>query len=312
MYDSRVRHAVAVARTGSFSAAADLLGVTQSATSKSVSELEKDLGYSLFHRTRRGAVPTEDGRDFIERATRLLSDWEEMLGGRKQRRDPYAGPLRVGVFPGSLELILSHPVLSLIEKHPEVRVTITGGNSEQGVQLLNRGDIDLALGMAAAFSHWPQFKCEPLGNIQMHAFVRHGHPILDKPEVEASDIVDFDFIAPSASEPYTSIIREMYVAHGFNPADKVHVVDFFPIVRRLVTKTDAIGFVAKQFTQREAFQRYFAPLKTPRIFPDTAACCATRARWPVSPAARALIALLKADTAWFIEPEQLPRRMNSG
>ena len=41
---------------------------------KSVAELERYLGYSLFHRTSRGAMPTEEGREFIDRAARLLAD----------------------------------------------------------------------------------------------------------------------------------------------------------------------------------------------------------------------------------------------
>ncbi|MFN6935087.1 MAG: LysR family transcriptional regulator, partial [Tsuneonella sp.] len=68
MLDSRLKHAVAVGQLRSFSRAADAVGVTQSAVTKSVAELERHLGYSLFHRTSRGAMPTEEGREFIDRA----------------------------------------------------------------------------------------------------------------------------------------------------------------------------------------------------------------------------------------------------
>jgi DNA-binding transcriptional LysR family regulator len=80
MLDSRLKHAVAVGRLCSFSRAADDVGVTQSAVVKSVADLERQLGYPLFHRTSRGARLTGEGRGAIDRASRLLSDAAELVG----------------------------------------------------------------------------------------------------------------------------------------------------------------------------------------------------------------------------------------
>lgn len=68
MLDTRLNHVVAVARAGSFTAAAGIAGVTQSAITRSVADLERQIGYSIFVRTSRGAILTEQGRDFAERA----------------------------------------------------------------------------------------------------------------------------------------------------------------------------------------------------------------------------------------------------
>jgi DNA-binding transcriptional LysR family regulator len=57
--DVRLKHAVAVAKCGSFTAAAKLIGVTQSAVTRAVADLERQLGYDLFHRTARGAFLTD-------------------------------------------------------------------------------------------------------------------------------------------------------------------------------------------------------------------------------------------------------------
>src|SRR5580692_11579025 len=98
MLDPRLNHLVAVARCGSFTAAAQSIGVSQSAVTKGVADLERQLGYSLFHRTARGALLTEKGSDFLERAARLLEDARELLEG-SPNSDPYAGTLRIGVAP---------------------------------------------------------------------------------------------------------------------------------------------------------------------------------------------------------------------
>jgi len=64
--DSRLRYAVAVARVGSFSGASKAVGVTQSAITKSVADLEQQLGFAIFNRTSRGVAMTPEGRDFID------------------------------------------------------------------------------------------------------------------------------------------------------------------------------------------------------------------------------------------------------
>ena len=96
MLDPRLNHVVAVAHGGSFTKAAEIVGLTQSGITKSIADLERELGFAIFFRTSRGALMTEEGRDFVERAERLLDDARSLLQGSRERGDPYAGPLRVG------------------------------------------------------------------------------------------------------------------------------------------------------------------------------------------------------------------------
>ena len=74
MLDRRLQNVVAVARAGSFTNAAEVLGSTHCGQTKTIAELERELGYSLFHGVARGALLTEQGREFVERASRLLED----------------------------------------------------------------------------------------------------------------------------------------------------------------------------------------------------------------------------------------------
>src|ERR1700679_2316233 len=121
MLDPRLAHVVAVARCGSFTAAAQAIGVTQSAVTKGVADLERQLGYSVFHRTARGALLTEKGSEFVERAARLLDDARELLEGPSNNSDPYAGTLRIGVCPASLEWRLINPLANLLARYPSIR-----------------------------------------------------------------------------------------------------------------------------------------------------------------------------------------------
>jgi DNA-binding transcriptional LysR family regulator len=149
MLDQRLSHVVAVAKSGSFSKAAELVGVTQSAVTKSVADLEGELGYAIFHRTSRGVLLTENSKDFVERASRLLDDARLLLKGSITRGDPYGGVLRIGISPASIEFLLIEPLGILLCRHPTIRVEVTASSSERMVPHLRNGGIDVGVGFEA-------------------------------------------------------------------------------------------------------------------------------------------------------------------
>ena len=91
----KLRHVVGVAEAESFTGAGTVLGVTQSALTKSVAEVERHLDVSLFHRLPRGVRVTEAGEAFVQRARKILADLDDLHEGIDKLRDLRAGlPLR--------------------------------------------------------------------------------------------------------------------------------------------------------------------------------------------------------------------------
>ncbi len=297
MIDRRLQYVVATARYGSFTAAAERVGVTQSAITKSVADLEKQLGYSLFNRTARGVLLTEEGHVFAERAARLLDEAEDLFRGTTPGSDPYADVLRIGVCPSSLEGILPDPLSTLLAKYPKIRFDIVGNSYDRTVQQLRTGAIDVALGYDAAFEEHPDFRREKLPPIVTTFFVRQGHPILECEEVTTADFAKYDLISPTSSAPYEYAWRHIYEEAGVDVRSRLHTIDFFPIVARLVSETDAIGTVALNYTSTRTFRKSFAcvPYKGSRHYAYL--CCVTRQRWSPRPAVRAFIKVCR---------EQLP------
>jgi DNA-binding transcriptional LysR family regulator len=295
MLDPRLNHFVAVAQTGSFTAAAQAIGVTQSAVTKSVADLERQLGVSLFYRTARGALLTESGRDFADRAMRLLDDAREFLEGSARKEDRFAGLLRIGVCPASLEWRLMDPLAELLIRHPSIRFEISGSSFERMVQQLRNGSIDVALGFEAAFSEWPDIRREPVPALKSTLFVRLGHPILTPGKATLADLSEYDFVSPSDSRPYGAIIREIYESQGIDWRKRLHLVDYFPIVKRIVKASDAVGVVTLTYAKSASFREEFAMLDHLDPFPPAPLCCAVRARWEPKPAVRAFMAAVQGD-----------------
>ena len=293
MLDSRLNYVVTVARIGSFTAASQAVGVTQSAITKSIADLEKEIGFSIFYRTSRGVILTENGREFIDRAARLLEDARDLYKRGSERQDPFAGTLRIGVGPASLEWRLVEPLAELLKRHPGVRYDISSSNFESVVQQLRSGRIDVAVGFDAAFSEWSDLRRIPMGELKSTLFVRKGHPLLAKPEPGLEDLADYDFVSPSDSRPYGESIRHLYEARGVDWQSRLHRADYFPIVRRLVAMSDAIGVVAVSYAQSEEFRSRFVPLIGLEPWPAAPLCCAHRARWEPKPAVRAFISTIR-------------------
>lgn len=90
-----IRAFVATAQTGSFTAAADQMGVSNRLTSKYVAELESLLGVRLLQRTTRKVGLTPAGEDLLARAPALLDDFDEVLSDAAEASKGLSGPLRV-------------------------------------------------------------------------------------------------------------------------------------------------------------------------------------------------------------------------
>jgi len=133
---------VAVADTGSFTAAADRLDVAKSAVSRRVSALEERLGVQLIRRTTRRLNLTETGRSFHLRCVRILADLVEAESAVAQEHGELRGHLRVAL-PLSFGLHhMCEPIAEFNRRHPNVSFDLD--LNDRKVDLVEEG-IDVAV-----------------------------------------------------------------------------------------------------------------------------------------------------------------------
>ncbi len=290
--DRRLAHVVAVAHGGSFTKAAETVGISQSGITKSIADLERELGYALFHRTARGAVPTEEGRDFVERAVRLLEDARRLLAGKRESKDPFAQALRIGICPASLEWLVAVPLATLLARHGAIRFELVASTFERVVQLLRTGGVDVAVGFEEAFAELSEVKHERFATLQSVFFVRKDHPILGLGEIARAELAKYNFVVPSDSRPYGSIIRSLFEDSGLWQRH-LHIIDNFPIVRRIVATSDAIGVTTRAYSVSAEFGEHFSAVHGHNPLPHAELSCALRSRWEPTPAVRAFVRMMK-------------------
>ncbi|MFD2366633.1 LysR substrate-binding domain-containing protein [Pseudoduganella sp. GCM10020061] len=139
---------VAVIDSGSFSAAAERLGQTTSAVSRTVSRLEAQLGVTLLVRTTRRLDLTEEGDWFLGRARRLLAELQETEDLMAARLSQPAGLVRVNAATPVLNHMLAPLVPAFLEAFPLVRLELVG--AETVVDLIEeRADVAIRMGPLA-------------------------------------------------------------------------------------------------------------------------------------------------------------------
>ena len=135
---------VAVAETGSFQAAAERLGLTQSAISMQMKGLEDELGRLLFDRARRPPALNASGARLVPRAREILRLYAAF--GEAARDDvDVAGSLRLGVIPTASTGMLPDALAALNERYPRLAIRIENGLTSELVPRIADGRLDAAL-----------------------------------------------------------------------------------------------------------------------------------------------------------------------
>ena len=131
----RVRIFHAVAQAGSFTRAADRLGLSQSAISRQIGALEEDLRTPLFHRHARGLLLTEQGEILLETANdvaRRMATVESQLG---EVRGQATGHLRVNTTVGIGTIWLTSHLPTFFDRYPDIQISLAATDQ----------DLDLAM-----------------------------------------------------------------------------------------------------------------------------------------------------------------------
>jgi DNA-binding transcriptional LysR family regulator len=143
---SAIRSFVRVAESGSFSAVARELGLTQSQVSRQVAHLEAELRLVLLTRSTRRVQLTPEGRLYLAHARRALAELEQGRSAAQGARGELAGQLRLAVSSGFLRFVLLDPLTMLLREHREFGVELLLG--DRFIDLVGEG-ADLALRVGA-------------------------------------------------------------------------------------------------------------------------------------------------------------------
>ena len=142
---TQLQYLVAVQESPTWASAAAALGVSQSALSQGLAELQRRLGIELFSWNGRRRVPASSTEEVTEHARRILALTSDLSGWSDRIRAGSAGKLRVGMIDAAAVDHFGETLRSFRENRPQLDLHVTVGPSSQLLQGLTSGDLDLSI-----------------------------------------------------------------------------------------------------------------------------------------------------------------------
>ena len=201
-----LRAAVGIARCGSFRSAAEALHVSQPALSQTISELESELGVTLFDRTSRSVRQTELGRNFVLGAQSVLVAFERLIQETGDLVQSRRGRVVVSCVSSIAGRVLPLAMMRCAQRYPEVDVVVQDDVAIQVISSVQQGDADFGLTIEpAALTNGMQF--EPLYEDRFFLVCQSTHPLAKRHQVWWRALKGERLIALSTSSGTHGIIN---------------------------------------------------------------------------------------------------------
>lgn len=185
----QLEYFVAVADTGSMSAAAVRCHASQASISTAIADLERRLGVQLLVRRRaKGAFLTEAGSRVLDRARAMLAQADELRASAQAEEGRLAGRLTIGCYAALTPFLIPPLVDGFRQVHPAVDVELIEGQLDEMRQALLQGACDLAL--LYAFGAQPGLSCTTLHRSHPYVIVSAGHPMAERESVSLAELAD--------------------------------------------------------------------------------------------------------------------------
>ncbi|WP_313466041.1 LysR family transcriptional regulator [Pseudomonas nitroreducens] len=186
----QLRHLAALADFQNFQRAADAIGLSQSALSRSIQTLERDLDCELVDRQSRDFRLTGQGQLVLQHARRLLSGTRSLRNELEQYNGLNAGELRFGCGPYPAQLLVPEAMADFIRAHPAIDVGFLMGDWEQMAQLLKEEQVEFFIGDARNFAGDPDYQVRWMDLRPGRFFCRPGHPLTGQGTLRLAALLD--------------------------------------------------------------------------------------------------------------------------
>jgi DNA-binding transcriptional LysR family regulator len=293
----QLRHVLAVERYRNFARAAEAVGITQPALSRSVQALEDAIGARLFDRERMGVEPTAVGVRLIELARPIVAQARDAERELQQMVALDGGLLRVGAGPYVSELSMGTAVGHFARQHPGVLVDLAVGDWPDLYEQLLAEEFEVIVAESSHASQDDRFHIEPLPCHAGFLYARAGHPLATRSDLAIGDIAAYPIATTVMPRRVLDLVGKtdtLIRPHLPDGAGTMELrVEMPHIARLIVMESDVIGIaVGHQIDADLAAGRLVRlPLQLPWL--GTSYGIMRLANRTPSPAASAFIAILR-------------------
>ena len=240
-----LRSFLEVAECGAVTRAATRLFVTQPALSRRLQQLEGELGVTLFERTTRGVVLTEEGR-FVERGARdLVERYGQLRQGVTALANLEAGIIRIGGGATAVSFLLPEAIASFQSSHPGVLFQVKEAGSRDterdvAAERLELGIVTLPIDPG----QMSELEVRPFTTDRITLVAAPAHPLAGRKRVSLAALEGQALVGFESPSAIRSLVDEALRGAGVK-MNVVMELRSIPAILRMVTATNMLAFVSR-------------------------------------------------------------------
>ncbi len=209
----------AVARSLSFTRGASALHVSQPVVSRTIREVERDLGVELFVRTTRSVVLTAQGRELLSAADEILDTYDNALARFQTFCQGSRGRIVVAALPSIAATVLPPVLRVFLEDHPEVSVEILDVPNDQAIRDVEVGRADLAI--AESLPPTDELDVQIVFTDRIVAVLPSAHPLARRRSLTWRELSAEPFVTMSAGSSVRRLTDLAMAKAGVSPTTVV-------------------------------------------------------------------------------------------
>lgn len=230
-----------VVKYKNISKTAENMYISQSAITQSIQKLESLLGGKVFYRNKNGVELTEEGKnlyEYIKNSIETMNNAENIFS---KYIDLERGKIRIGGGNSLVASLILEPLLIFINKYPNIQISITTGITDELMQSLSNGELDLVvLNLPYKEKKYSNIEITPLKDAD-YCFFATKEYVKDHPIKDIKELENHTLILPKATSLRKKILNE-YCDKENLKLNANYEVSSTSIIKKMVLNNIGIGF----------------------------------------------------------------------
>jgi LysR family transcriptional regulator of abg operon len=250
-----LRDLLAIVEKGSINAAAKHLGITQPSLSRSLRELEKEVGYPLLERQRTGTLLTPMGKVFARRAGVAMKELERARDEIEQLQGSVHGSVVACLSSMAHIALFQEAIGAFHARYPNVTLTIIEGTFAAVDARMRNGEIDFYIGPSPDGHAAPGLQSEKLFDTTRIVLGRKGHPLARAKSL--SELTKVGWVITQASDRAEAAFERLFLDCGYEVPKVVVKCDTGLTWMTAVMGSDLLVLAPRQWLDSPFTQSFF-------------------------------------------------------
>jgi len=243
---NQLRNFIAVIEAGTFRQAAQNLHLSQSSISKSLQQLEDEIGAEILHRGARGVIPTAVGEALLTRAKLIEAELRHARDDVQMTQGAQVGEVRVCVSPTVAMGLLPRAIIEFQKARPRVSFVVSESVYPDMLPALRTGEIDIAICLVPARPRDETLSFVALLKDHLVPVVRANHPVVKVGRLTLEDLLDLDWVVYRRSHTGLDVFEQTFTSNRLPLPRSTIECTSFACARALVESGDYVTLMPSQ------------------------------------------------------------------